>query len=244
MKSRTCATSLEMMSYLTSSVATIRHSSSWDESRSECSVCTSDGIIEKTSLAEHVGSQKTVRETHLLNYISSLLEASKADFTVLESLQRTGKHPPVESNAAWHELVATFYQAGMYDVTSPVILALRRGEPPIDMDMSTKAKILNDKSYKVFIDAVVDACRSNRAVSLGVTKCAINEEQDIESPRWITTTLTVWFDTADFTSRMDAWGKMRKIVDDYTEPLRTGDDMSRMRDIDSRFFIGLGYHNV
>ena len=102
------------------------------------------------------------------------------------------------------------------------------------------AKARDDRSYRAFLDAVVDACRSPRAARLGVTRCAIEEERDIERPRWVAITLTVWFDSADIAALLDAWRKMRGIVDEHTEPLRNGDDGPRMRDIDSRFFIILG----
>lgn len=102
------------------------------------------------------------------------------------------------------------------------------------------AKARDDRSYRAFLDAVVDACRTPRAARLGVARCAIEEERDIERPRWVTITLTVWFDSADMAARLDAWRKMRGIVDEHTEPLRNGGDGPRMRDIDSRFFIVLG----
>ena len=102
------------------------------------------------------------------------------------------------------------------------------------------AKARDDRSYRAFLDAVVDACRTPRAARLGVARCAIEEERDIERPRWVTITLTVWFDSADIAARLDAWRKMRGIVDEHTDPLRNGGDGPRMRDIDSRFFIVLG----
>ena len=102
------------------------------------------------------------------------------------------------------------------------------------------AKARDDRSYRAFLDAVVDACRTPRAARLGVARCTIEEERDIERPRWVTIILTVWFDSADIAARLDAWRKMRGIVDEYTEPLRNGGDGPRMRDIDSRFFIVLG----
>ena len=102
------------------------------------------------------------------------------------------------------------------------------------------AKARDDRSYRAFLDAVVDACRTPRAARLGVARCTIEEERDLERPRWVTITLTVWFDSADIAARLDAWRKMRGIVDEHTEPLRNGGDGPKMRDIDSRFFIVLG----
>ena len=112
--------------------------------------------------------------------------------------------------------------------------------PPVDVGPLLRAKARDNKSYKAFLDAVVDACLSPPAARLGVTRCAIEEERDLENPRWVTMTLTVWFGSADITTRLDAWRKMRDIVDGRTEPLRNGDDKFRMRDIDSRFFISMG----
>ena len=74
-----------------------------------------------------------------------------------------------------------------------------------------------------------------------MTKCAIEEERDTENPRWVTITLTVWFNSADLAARLDAWRGMRAIVDDHTEPLRNGDDGPCIRYIDSRFFTSFGF---
>lgn len=110
----------------------------------------------------------------------------------------------------------------------------------MDVGPTLGAKARDDRSYRAFLDAVVDACRTPRAACLGVTRCAIEAERDIERPRWVTITLTVWFDSADIAVRLDAWRKMLGIVDEHTEPLRNGGDGPKMRDIDSRFFIVLG----
>lgn len=118
--------------------------------------------------------------------------------------------------------------------------ALGGNAPPVDVGPLLRAKAQDDKSYGAFLDAVVDACQSPRAARLGVTRCAIEEERDLENPRWVTMTLTVWFGSADIATRLDAWRKMRSIVDGRTEPLRNGDDKLRMRDIDNQFFIIMG----
>lgn len=118
--------------------------------------------------------------------------------------------------------------------------ARRRGAPPVDIGPSLKAKIDGSASYRGFVSAVVDACRSPRAAGLEIRKCAIEEERDMENPRWITIILTVWFRSTDLDTRMGAWREIRNIVDSYTAPLQSGDDISAMRDIDRRFFIGLG----
>lgn len=114
------------------------------------------------------------------------------------------------------------------------------GCPPVDVGPSLQAKIHDSKPYKAFVDAVVEACRSPRAASLGTTKYTIEEKRNVENPRWITITLTAWFQDPDFAARMDKWTEMRNIVDDYTAQLMAGDDKAEMLDIDSRFFISMG----
>lgn len=122
----------------------------------------------------------------------------------------------------------------------PARSARRRGTPPVDVGPSLKAKIRDSKSYKAFVNAVVDACRSPRAVRLGTTKYAIEEKRNVENPRWVTITLTAWFRDPDFDARMDKWAEMRNIVDGYTARLMHGDDKDEMLNIDSRFFISMG----
>lgn len=111
---------------------------------------------------------------------------------------------------------------------------------PVEIGPSLGAKASSDGAYGRFVDAVVDACRSPRAARLGMTKCAMEERRDLESPDWITVTLAVWFSERDFDAKMDAWADIRDIVDACTAPLREGAHADGIRDICGRFFIRPG----
>ena len=118
--------------------------------------------------------------------------------------------------------------------------APRPAPPPVEIGPSLGAKASSDGTYRKFVDTVVDACRSPRATRLGVTRCAMEEKRDLESPDWITVTLAVWLSDRDFDAKMDAWSEIRDIVDARTAPLREGAHADGMRDIYGRFFISLG----
>ena len=181
------------------------------------------------------------RDEQLSAYAVPWLEASDADLPVPRLLRRTVDTPAAKIDMAWRTAVESLVLAAECDVQlRPARSVRRRGTPPVDVGPSLKAKIRDSKPYKAFVDAVVDACRSPRAVSLGTTKYAIEEKRNVENPRWVTITLTAWFRDPDFDARMDKWAEMRNIVDGYTARLMHGDDKDEMLDIDSRFFISMG----
>ena len=237
---------------MTSSAAVMRRSSPWGEQRPECPGCISDAAV--------VGSGAAARSSwkSTLALRGSLLPAEEgrspartatrsgtpyADFLPLRTPRRIAEPPAATRDAHWQATVSAAALAaaiGSALASSAALQAHGSNAPPVDVGPLLRAKARDNKSYEAFLDAVVDACQSPPAARLGVTRCAIEEERDLESPRWVTMTLTVWFGSADITTRLDAWSKMRSIVDGRTEPLRNGDDKFRMRDIDSRFFISMG----
>ena len=109
------------------------------------------------------------------------------------------------------------------------------------MGPALRGKIHDNAAYKRFVDSVLKACRSPRAVGLGIVRYAIDEDRNVECPRRVTMTLTVWFSNPDLWARIDAWAEMRDIVDEHIAPLLSGDGGGdEMGDIDSRFFISMG----
>ena len=117
------------------------------------------------------------------------------------------------------------------------------GSPAPDVEVGTalRGKIRDNAAYKRFVDAVIGACRSPRAIALGIVQYAIDEDRNVECPRWVTMTLTVWFSNLDLGARISAWAEMRDIVDEHIAPLLNGDGCEdEMSDIDSRFFISMG----
>ena len=122
----------------------------------------------------------------------------------------------------------------------------QRAAPAVEVGAALRERIGADDAHKRFVDAVLLACRSPRAKGLGITRYRFDEDYNIEKPRWVTLTLTVWFSERSLDAKMDAWGEMRRIVDGYIVPLRDGDDGGgdEMRDIDRRFFIDLGTRYV
>ena len=256
MKSRTCAASLGMTPCLTSYVAAVRHYPSWGEVRPDCRACVSDATVVGLGTAVYADwkprpdlhrSQESSGEERPLARAAPRFDNTLADFVAARATRRSAEPSPAESDAHWHAVVAAAalsLAAGSTFASLAARPATHRDALPVDVGPSLKAKARGDKSYRAFLDAVVGACRSPRAARLGVTRCEIEEERDMEHPRWITITLTVWFRSTDLAARMDAWREMRGIVDKRTEPLRNGDDGSRMRDIDDRFFISLGLQHV
>ena len=245
---------------MTSSAAVMRHSLSWGEQRPDCPGCISGAAAAgsgaaarrswKSLLALH-GSPVSAEEGRSPARTAARSGTTYADFLPLRTPRRITGPPAPASDAYWQAAVAAALAAATGSALAALAArqalaqpAARRppggGAPPVDVGPSLRAKAQDDKSYKAFLDAVVDACQSQPAARLGVTRYAIEEERSLENPRWVTITLTVWFSSADITARMDAWTKMRRIVDGRTEPLRNGDDKLRMRDIDSRFFISMG----
>ena len=113
--------------------------------------------------------------------------------------------------------------------------------PDVEVGPALRGKIRDNAAYKRFVDAVLGACRSPRAVGLGIVRYVIDEDRDMGCPRWVTMTLTVWFSNPDLGARIDAWAEMRRIVDEHIAPLLSGDGSGdEMTDIDSRFFISMG----
>ena len=121
-----------------------------------------------------------------------------------------------------------------------VVALLNAAAPDVDVGPSLAAKMHTSTAHERFVDAVIQACRSQRAARLGIVKYTIDEERDAESPRWITIALTAWFADQDLDARMAAWAELRHIVDEYIVPLRDSDSSGEMQDIDSRFFISMG----
>ena len=240
---------------LTSHVAAMRHYSLWGE-RPGCNVCVSDAAVVGPGTAVHADwkprpdlhrSRKSQDEERPPARTVPRFDNALADFVAARATRRAVKPCPAERDAHWHAAVAAAalsLAAGSALVSLAARPASHRDALLVDVGPSLRAKARADESYRAFLDAVVGACRSPRAARLGVTRCEIEEERDMENPRWITITLTVWFRSTDFEDRMDAWREMRCIVDDCTESLRNGDDGSRMRDIDDRFFISLGLQHV
>lgn len=174
-------------------------------------------------------------------YAVPWLEATDADLPVPCLLRRAVDTSAAKSDADWRTAVESLVLAAECGALPRLARsARRRGALPVDVGPTLKAKIRDSKPYTAFVDAVVDACRSPRAVSLGTTKYAIEEKRNMENPRWVTITLTAWFRDPDFDARMDKWAEMRNIVDGYTARLMHGDDKDEMLDIDSRFFISMG----
>lgn len=168
-------------------------------------------------------------------------EVPSMDFPASRMPQRATGPLLVEDDVDWHTAVTSL--VGAKELAGAPLFdssAHRRGATPVDVGPSLRAKIRDNRSYKVFIDAVVEACRSTRTARLGTTKYTIEEKRNVENPRWITITLTVWIPDSDFAARMDKWTEIRNIVDDYTSQVIDGDDKAEMLDIDSRFFISLG----
>ena len=110
--------------------------------------------------------------------------------------------------------------------------------PGVDIGPLLAARMRASVAHARFVDAVIRACRSPRAARLGIAKCTIEEDLDLESPRWITITLTAWFTGKGLDARLAAWSELRHIVDERIVPLRDGGG-GEMRDIDSRFFISM-----
>lgn len=169
-------------------------------------------------------------------------ETPYADFLPLRSPRGITEPPAVAGDEHWQATAVAALAAAIESAlaSSAALQTLGGNAPPVDVGPSLKAKVRNNKAYKAFVDAVVDACRSPRAVSLGTTRYAIEEKRDVENPRWVTITLTAWFRDPDFDARMDKWTEMRNIVDGYTAQAMDGDDKAEMLDINSRFFISVG----
>ena len=228
----------------------------WGGLRPGCRACASDATAVGPGTAVRIdwkpmpdlhGSQESSGEERLPARAVPLFDNALADFVAARATRRAVEPSPAERDAHWHAVVtaaALSLAAGSAFPSLAARQASHRDALPVDVGPSLRAKARGDKSYKAFLDAVVGACRSPRAARLGVTRCEIEEERDMENPRWITITLTVWFRGTDLAARMDAWREMRSIVDKRTEPLRNGDDGSRMCDIDDRFFISLGLQHV
>ena len=229
----------------------------WGELRPDCRDCVSDASTMVSGTAVYLDwnfttalnrLQESTREGRPPARIVPRLNTAHADFLAVLTPRSAVESSPAENNAHWHAAVEAAAAAALAAEPACVSFAARpasrRDALPVDVGPSLRGKARDDESYKEFLDAVVGACRSPRAARLGVTRCEIEEERDMENPRWITITLTVWFRSTDFEARMAAWREMRCIVDDCTESLRNGDDVSRMRDIDDRFFISLGLQHV
>ena len=113
--------------------------------------------------------------------------------------------------------------------------------PDVEVGAALRGKIRDNVAYKRFVDAVLGACQSPRVIGLGIERYAIDEERNMENPRRVTITLTVWFSNPDLGARISAWAEMRRIVDEYIAPLLNGNGgEDEMSDIDSRFFISMG----
>lgn len=234
----------------------MRHSPLWGELRPGCDVCVSDATVVGPGTAVHADwkllldlprSRKSQDEERPPARTVPRFDNELADFVAARATRRAVKPSPAESDARWNAAVtaaALSLVAGSAFASLAARQSGHRDALSVDVGPSIRAKARGDKSYSAFLDAVVDACRSPPAARLGVARCEIEEERDMENPRWITITLTVWFRGTDLAARMDAWREMRRIVDKRTEPLRNGDDGSRMRDIDDRFFISLGLQHV
>ena len=233
---------------MTRCVTAMRNFPPWGSLYSECDICvniSNEGRSIEAARGNWIFALSGIklqemREKQLSVYAVPWLEAADADLPV-PRLVRAVRLPMAESDADWRATVAFPAKGAEYDAPPrPARSARRRSAPPVDVGPYLKAKIRNNKAYKAFVDAVVDACRSPRAVSLGTTRYAIEEKRDVENPRWVTITLTAWFRDPDFDARMDKWTEMRNIVDGYTAQAMDGDDKAEMLDINSRFFISVG----
>lgn len=115
-----------------------------------------------------------------------------------------------------------------------------RAVPHVKVGAPLKAKMSEKMAYREFVRAVIKACQSNQAAALGIEKCTISEEQDVESPRWVTVTLRAWFSDSDLQRKLDSWSELRRVVDGYTAPLKDGPHKDEILEINDRFFITMG----
>lgn len=157
---------------------------------------------------------------------------SEAPDTVFDDMSSSlyVPHRHVTNNAEWAEMVALLYKAAQPGAV-----------PDVEVGAALRERVSGSAVYERFVDAVIRACRSPRATRLGVEKYTIDERS--EGSQWTPITLTVWFSDRGIDAKIDAWGEMRRIVDERIVPLRDGGG-DEMRGIDSRFFISLGSRYV
>ena len=227
---------------MTSQAGLMGHAPAWDKDNLDCRM--------RVPAAKAVGSgapERTVETRALLG--AGLQGAGMRGWgSVLvalpHALQGAGFRdldPPLHAfsrrivdDAEWSEAVASLVQA-----------AVPGAVPAVEVGAALRKRIRSSDAHKRFVDAVLLACRSPRAEGLGITRYTFDEDYNIEKPRWVTLTLTVWFSERSIDAKMDAWREMRRIVDGYIVPLRDGDGGGgELRDIDGRFFISMGTRHV